>query len=271
MLPGPWRALAREPIVHFAIAAGLLFTLYAVAAPKEKPTIRVDEATIEALMRERAAIALRPLTDQDRQDVVETYIREEILLREAKRRGLDQTPRIRTQLIQLMSHTLVPEGPKPAEEELRRFFDRNRSRFERPAALSLAQILFADGKTVPDGLIDRMNDQLNRGADPVGVGDFDMALGSTIRRASADNLAGLFGRDAAASILAIGDDHWHGPFRSARGVHFVRVVQRHPPEMPTYEQAAYYVAEEWELARQSEAIAREVKVLGRNYTIERSP
>jgi hypothetical protein len=267
MRPEPWRALSREPIVHFAIAAGLLFSLYAVVAPKEKPTIRVDEATVEALMRERAAITLHPSTDQDRQDIVETYIREEILLREAKRRGLDQTPRIRMQLIQLMSHALVPEGPKPSEEELRRFFDRNRSRFERPAALSLAQILFAGGKTVPDGLVDRLNGR----ADPAGLGDFDMALGSTIRRASADNLVGLFGRDATVAILAIGDDRWHGPFRSARGAHLIRVVKRYPPEMPTYEQVAYYVAEEWELARQSEAIAREVKVLGRNYTIERSP
>ena len=266
MLRRLWHALSREPIVHFAIAAGLLFGVYAIVAPKEKPTIRIDEATVEALMRERAAIALRPLTDRDRQDVVETYIREEILLREAHKRGLDQTPRVRAQLIRLMNHTLAPERAKPSDEELRRFFDQNRARFERPASLSLAQILFVDGKPVPDGLVDR----LNTGADPAAFGDFDMGLGSTIRRASADNLVGLFGRDAAAAILAIGDDRWHGPFRSARGVHVVRIVERHAPEIPTYEQVAYYIAEEWELARQAETIARQVEVLGRAYTIVRS-
>ena len=267
-MPGQqWHALSREPVVHFAIAAGLLFGLYAVVAPRQKPAIVVDSAIVDALVRERAGILSRPLTDQDRQDVVDTYIREEILLREAYRRGLDRTPRIRTQLIQLMSHTLAPENLKPSEEELRRFFEQNRERYVRPASITLSQILVVDGRPIPDGLAER----LNAGANPADVSDFDVALGSTIRRAGAENLFSLFGRDAARDVLAIGDDRWHGPFRSARGTHFVRIVERHAAEALTYEQVANYVAEDWELARQSEAVAREVRAVSDGYRIVRSP
>lgn len=240
------RALAREPLVQFAIAAAAIFALYGVVAPRQKPVIRVDEATVEALLRERAAIALRPLTEADRQDVIETYIREEILLREARKRGIDQAPRLRSQLVQLMTHALAPEATPPDEAELRRFFAANPKRFERPASLTVAVA-----------------------ATPLPAGEAGMGPGSNIRRASAANLAALFGRDGAAAILAIDDNGWHGPFASARGVQYVRVLERHPAEVPTYEQVAAYVAQEWEVARQAEAIARAVEALGRDYTIVR--
>ena len=239
-------ALAREPLVHFAIAAALIFGLYALVAPRQKPVIRVDEATVEALLRERAAIARRPLTEADRQDVIETYLREEILLREARKRGLDQSPRLRAQLVQLMGHALAPEATPPDEAALRRFFEANRARFERPAALTLAVA-----------------------ATPLPASEPGSAPASTIRRASAANLAALFGRDGAEAILGIDDAGWHGPFTSARGVQYVQVLERHAAEVPTYEQVAAYVAQEWEVARQAEAVARAVEALGRDYTIVR--
>lgn len=260
-----WRALAREPIVHFAVVAGLVFAAYLLLAPAAKPVIRVEEATIDGLMRERGGISLRPLTQQDREDVIETYVGDEILLREATKRGLDRTPRIRTQIVQLMRHALAPETSKPSEMDLRRFFAENGARYEQPAAISLVQVLLANGRPAPEGLIER----LNAGANAVDVSDFDMSLGSTIRRASADNLIGLFGREATLSILAIADDRWHGPFRSARGLHFVRISERHPPESPTFEQVATYVAADWELARQSEAVTRALNGFARDYVVVR--
>lgn len=233
--------LAREPLVHFALAAGLVFGLYALVAPPRKPVIRVDKATVEALLRERAAIAQRPLVEADRQDVIETYIRDEILLREARKRGLDQAPRLRAQLVQLMGHALAPESTPPGEAELRAFYAANRTRYERPAALTLAVATDAGG-----------GGQL-----------------STIRRASAANLGALYGREAASAIVAIDDAGWHGPFASARGPQYLRVLERHEPEQSDYEQVAAFVAQDFEVTRQAEAVARAVERLARDYTIER--
>lgn len=265
-MPGvPWRSVAREPIAHFAAIAALLFGAHAALAPEQKPTIRVDEEVVATLLRERAALALRPMTEFDRQDVLETYIAEEVLLREAYRRGLNGTPRIRSQLIQAMRASLVGSGDRPDERELRRFFEVNRAKFERAPTISFSQITFADGSPVPDGLADR----LNAGAVAASFGDFALGSGPRMRHVGAGNLVGLFGRDATAEIMSISDDRWHGPFRSARGTHFVRIDERHPAEMPSFEQAALYVAEEYEMARQAEKLAREVDALSRGYTILR--
>ncbi len=262
---GRWRAVAREPIVHFAAIAALLFAGHAVLAPSEKPTIRVDQEVVATLLRERATLALRPMTERDRQDVLEAHIAEEVLLREAYRRGLNASPRIRGQLVQAMHNVLVGSGERPDDAELRRFFEANRGRFERPATTSFSQIVFAEGNPIPEGLADK----LNAGAEAATFGDFVLNAGPRIRHVGAGNLVGLFGRDAAREVMAIADDRWHGPFGSAHGTHFVRIDQRHAAETPTYEQAARYVAEEWEMARQAERLAREVAVLSRGYTIIR--
>jgi hypothetical protein len=254
-------------MLHFVFLAGLLFGAHALFSEKEKPTIRIESEIIDALMRERAELTLRPLTDRDRQDVIDNYTAEEILLREARRRGLDQAPRIRALLIQNMRFALSGDSLRPSEEDLRTFFKANRALFERPPTIDLSQILFADGKPVPDGLLQ----MLNAGADPTGIGDFDLNLGSSLRHASADDLVRLFGSDGARAIIAIDDKQWHGPIHSARGVHFIRIDERRPAEILTFERVAGYIADEWEMAQQREKLAREVTELARGYKIVLPP
>ena len=110
-----WSAVVREPILHFIVLAGVLFGGHAMFAKPPRQTIRIDRNTIEYLLRERALMTNRPITEDDRRDATETYVDEEILLREAYRRGLNETPRIRAQLIQTMRQTLVGEVPQPSE------------------------------------------------------------------------------------------------------------------------------------------------------------
>ena len=69
MPKGLWASAARDPMLHFVILAGLLFGVHALFFEREKPTIRLESEIINALMRERAELTLRPLTDRDRQDV----------------------------------------------------------------------------------------------------------------------------------------------------------------------------------------------------------
>jgi hypothetical protein len=192
---------------------------------REKPTIRVESEVIDALMRERTELVLRPLTDADRQDVINNYVAEEILLREAHGRGLDEAPRIRALLIRNMRFALSGDARTPSEGELRTFFEANRALFERPLTIDVTQIFFADGKPVPEGLLQT----LNAGADSTRMGDFDLNRGSSLRHASADDLIGLFGSDGVRAIIAINDKQWHGPIHAARGVHFIVQCQPDKP------------------------------------------
>ncbi len=259
-----WSAVVREPILHFIVLAGVLFGGHAMFVKPPRQTIRIDPNTIEYLLRERALMTNRPITEDDRRDATETYVDEEILLREAYRRGLNETPRIRAQLIQTMRQTLVGEVPQPSEAALRTYFDANRARFERPPTISLTQVFIAAGKPVPEDLMAR----LKAGGDPTRAVGLDSRIGAAIRHASHAELTGLFGPDVARTIAAIDDRDWHGPIQAARGTNFIRIDDRQPASMPTFEQAATYVADEWAMTRQRERLASEIKRLGRDYDIQ---
>jgi hypothetical protein len=160
-----------------------------------------------------------------------------------------------------MRFALSGDARTPSEGELRTFFEANRALFERPLTIDVTQIFFADGKPVPEGLLQT----LNAGADSTRMGDFDLNRGSTLRHASADDLIGLFGSDGVRAI--INDKQWHGPIHAARGAHFIRIDERRPAETLSFEQVAGYIAEEWEIARQHQKLAKEVAELGKRYTI----
>ena len=245
-----WARVAREPLVHFAVLAGLLFAAQGAFLREGKPRIEVDAALIEAQMRERSALLLRPLTTGEREAAVEAAIADEILLKEAYRRGLNNTPRVRALLLLTMRRILAGEVAPPDEAALRRYFEAERERFRRPSTLDLVQVAYAEGT-------------------PVALPDGAERAGQVLRGASEADLVRMFGAEAARAILAIADEGWHGPIRSVRGVHFVRIAGRTAAAMPEFEAVAPYLAQEWEMDEEARRMRAMIASLGRGYEIVR--
>ena len=258
-----WAFVRREPLVHFVVLAGFLFVANALWSGADKQVIRVDRATAEFLIQQQADLALRPLTPEEEETAVASYIEDEILWREAYKRGLDRNARIRRSLVQNMRVLLSGDIGKPTEQELRAFYEQEKSQFRSPPALTLDHVFFRDPDRVPEATLAG----LRNGADHRTLGDFNLALGWTIPRAGQRQLVGIFGPDGAREILAIEDVDWHGPILTPQGAHFVRVAERHAPRLPNFEAAASYLEGAWLMARQRERLETEVEALGRDYRI----
>ena len=93
---GFWNALRREPVVHFAALSALLFLTYGALQPSEQEALVIERATLEQLEEEQAALLGRPLTEEERQSLIERAIDDAVLLREAYKRGLDQDAVVET-------------------------------------------------------------------------------------------------------------------------------------------------------------------------------
>ena len=156
-----------------------------------------------------------------------------------------------------MRQTLIGEAPRPSEAALRTYFEANRARFQRPPTISLTQVFIATGKPVPEDLMARLK-----------AGGVDGRIGAAIRHASQTELAGLFGPEVARTIAAIDDRDWHGPIQAARGTYFIRIDDRQPASMPSFEQAAAFVADEWAMVQQRQRLAIEIKRIARDYDIQ---
>ncbi|MGH6898526.1 MAG: peptidyl-prolyl cis-trans isomerase [Geminicoccaceae bacterium] len=256
-------ALWREPLVHFLLLAALLFGAYALVAPSGEDTIVVDQATIDRLVEEREVLLARPLSKEERRAAIATLIDDEVLLREAWRRGLDQDAVVRRHLVQKMRFILAEDQAEPSEAELRAFLESNRERYRTPPTITLEQVFYADRATAPADLLDR----LQAGADPDDLGERLDTLGATPTRYSLRDLIGLMGPEAARRIFELPVGDWDGPMPADNGVHFVRVLDQHPSAMPRFEELAGYLRQDWFLARQEEAVAAQLLELRSNYRI----
>jgi parvulin-like peptidyl-prolyl isomerase len=258
-----WAALLREPLVHFLVLAALLFVAYALLSPSGQDTIVVDRAAIDRRVKEQEGLLTRPLSDEERRAVIETAVDDEVLLREAYRRGLDRDAVVTRHLVQKMRLILGEDQVEPSEAELRTFLASNRERYRTPPGVTLQHVFYADPAAVPVDLLERLRD----GADFENLGDRLYMLDATLPRHGLQELIGLLGPEVAQRIFDLPRGGWHGPLTSDRGVHFVRVLDHHPPTEPTFEELEDYLRQDWSLARQRDALAAKLAELRAGYRI----
>jgi hypothetical protein len=256
-------ALLREPLAHFLAFAALLFVAYHLLTPTARESIVIERASIEELVRQQEELLARPLSDEERRTIVASAIDDEVLLREAYRRGLDRDAVVRQHLVQKMRFILGEDEREPTEAELRAYLEANRERYRAPPTVTLDHVFYADPAKVPGDLMPRLAND----ADIDGLGDPLFMLGNRLPDYSLRDLIGLMGPEVARRVFELPDGAWHGPMQSGRGVHFVRVAARHPPSMPSFEELDSYLRQDWMLDQQRRAIADKLAELRQNYRI----
>ena len=116
-----WLTIRDEPLIHFALLAALLFVAQALWAQDDREVISVDIATQDFLIKQKEDLLLRPLTAEEKEEVIASYVEDEMLVREARRRGFNNSSRVRALLIQNMRYFYSSDLAAPDESELRAF------------------------------------------------------------------------------------------------------------------------------------------------------
>lgn len=262
--------ILREPLAHFLVMAGLLFLVQALFAADERDVIVVDAQTQKFLFEQEEELQLRALSEKEKTEIISNFIEEEILVREAVKRGFSDSSRIRALLLQNMRFFIAGDITEPSDEELRAYFQDNQEMFESPPSVDFDHVMYEAGTPVPADVLN----QLRSGADPDTLGDADLAFGRSIRFMTQSRIAQSFGRDAALDVISASadSDAWQGPFVTPSGsTHFLRVIERHPKRVPDFETARDWVSTRW-LANQSRALLnQEIEAVASDYKIEIEP
>jgi hypothetical protein len=258
--------MRQEPLFHFLGIAALLFVGNALFSGDNRELIFVDAATQEYLIQQQQDLLLRDMTDAEKVEIVQSFIDDEILVREARKRGFESSSRIRALLLQNMRFFLASGIPKPSEDELRAYVAENIERFSSPPSTTYQQVFFSDPDAVGDDTLER----LRGGVDSRSLGDDSLMLPKRFK-ASERQIVATFGREGAPTILGLSDNLWHGPFTSASGVHFLRVAERHPGSRPDFEAARSWLEQEWTMQKNREIVADKLARLRESYRIEIQP
>lgn len=213
----------------------------------------------------------RAPTPSELQGLLEEHVREEILVREAKRLRLDEGDAIvRRRLVQKLAFLTddLAIGEAVDEAELRRYFEDNRERFETPAAVTFSHIYFspeqrADARADAERVLAALDADAWRSA-----GDPFM-LGRTYAYASLERVRKDFGDAFAAAVASLpAEGAWQGPLRSVYGQHLVRVDANTPVRSPDYAAAKQRVVAEFDAERRAAANREYFEELRARYTVE---
>jgi hypothetical protein len=270
------RKALSEPLLHFLLLGLLLFLVYQMTTPGSNSgserTIRIAEADIINLAQQFESVWLRLPNGDELNALIDNYIREEILYREAVALGLDQDDSvIKRRVLQKLEALTDDAGfiAPPGDEELNAFLLENTDRFAYPPLLDMQQVLFDPRRrgSSMNADIDAGLAALRAGADPATVGDSTM-LPLAVRQVPLDRLAREFGDDFVSAVVALPPGSWEGPVQSGFGLHIVRVDSKTANQPAVLEDVRAQVERDWENARLIEAREEYYQQLRQSYVIQ---
>lgn len=233
----------REPLLHFLLIGAAFFLLYGVFS-KPVPgqgdkTITVSAAEIGWLQSTWKQRWNRLPTAVELDGLIEGYIREIVLYREALALGLDKDDGVIRRRLGMKMEYLVTDMvamTPPTDEELLAYFDEHGERYREPALYTFTQVFFdpekrgmttvADAEAVKAELV-AAGDAIE---DPGALGD-SLMLENYYAEKDQFEIQRLFGSVFAQSLVSFEPGQWRGPVPSGYGTHLVYIhrVSEAPP------------------------------------------
>ncbi|MDR6610323.1 peptidylprolyl isomerase [Pseudomonas synxantha] len=263
----------RQPLLHFLIAGFSLFALY---GGLHRSTVNQDPQRIEITPEVVQRIAIswlarwqRPASELQMQGMIDDYVKEEILYREALKLGLDKDDTIiRRRLAQKMDFLAedVASLREPAPNVLEAWYKRHQEQYA-PLPLATFHHLFfaldkrgvdtqAQAQAALSGLTDKNS----------GEGDTFM-FKSAYTEQSRDQVARVFGSKFATSLFKQTPGRWVGPVESGFGWHLVWIDALAKPPAPPFETVARQVKSDWLSEQRSESKRANFDALKARYEV----
>jgi hypothetical protein len=243
-----------NPIVHFFVLGAAIFGLHAALNIGEKEKnpwlVEVTSADIKWMRTVWSKQMQREPTAQELQNMIDSFIREEILYREAVAMGLNERNstirRLLAQKMEVMFKDLA-EINTPTDDELQAYFKDHGEQYILPTRVSYTHIYFnADrrgkkAETDAKRVLEKLKADNRDPSDTLDLGD-PFLLSSNFLQQSLNEVAREFGGLFAQKIISLQPDQWYGPVESAYGIHLVYIHERINSRMPELKEVREKVA-----------------------------
>jgi hypothetical protein len=238
--------LLKEPLTHFLIVGCALFVLFELVI-RDSPygaskRIVVSDERLSAFLQysSRAEVPdrMEDLPPEELEQLIDSFVREEVLFREAKALGLDTKDyAVRRQLVRRLesvNRMVVSSSIQLSERDLEDFLASNQDRYHVAATVTFTHVFLSldrHGDQVALRLARAKLEELNRARVPFhrapSHGDRFLYHQNYVKTA-AEEIASHFGTEMRRELFDRNpnDALWIGPLRSPYGYHLVMVTNR---------------------------------------------
>ena len=268
-----------EPLIQFLVLGSLIYGAYALFGTPEEDfrdtTVHVDAKRIDAFISSWESRWNRPPTRQEIDGIIQSYIREDVLYRQAVTMGLNEddpvTRRRMAQKLEFLTSDLALLVP-PDDGELEAFFKENQQDYLEPDRVSIRQVFFNPDTRGNSVLKDaaEMLGRLQAAGEPgplsLEAGDQSMLQGDFMMATEAE-VARWLGSPFAESVIGLKAGQWHGPVLSGYGTHLVFVFEHQVSAPPDFADVETKVLEDWQSERRETFNADFLDSLKKRYDI----
>ena len=284
--------LYKEPLIHFLLMGACLFVLYiginGDIAPEDDTTITITEDKLLAFMQYRsrkfndqeAARQLQAMNEQQRQQLTDAFIREEVLYREAKALALDSNDYVaRQRLIQQMRYlteSFIQVTIDDSDAAIEKYLADNPDRYRKPAEATFTHVFVstdkrseAKAKTLAETQLKQLNNDNIPFHKATAYGERFLYHRNYVKK-EADLIASHFGESLQQAVFALSpsEQQWHGPYQSPYGFHLVLLTQNTPAAMPTLAEVKGRIVQDIYREQQQQAVNKAIDQLISRYQIK---
>ena len=273
--------LLREPLVQFMFIGAFIYLLYGVfaepAVEETDKTIIVSAGEIDWMKTSWQKRWNRPPTEKEFDGLIQQYIRETVLYREALTMGLnkhDQIIRRRlAQKLEFLAKDLVTLIP-PTDEELLTYFEEHQARYQEPALYTFTQVFIDPDKRGDTTLDDAeaikatLIAQGEKAIEDAGTLGDDFMLQNYYPENDQLSIQKQFGSGFTESLIKLSPRQWHGPVLSGYGVHLVYVSSISKPPAPVFAEVRERVVQDWTTDKSEELNKQFYASLRKQYTVD---
>ena len=258
----------REPLLHFLLGGAALFLLFNYANDSEvdDDQIVITSGQIEHLTTLFVKTRQRAPTDVELRGLIDDYVLEEVLYREALAIGLDRDDTIVRRRLRQKIEFLLDDftAVEPTDADLQQLLDKQPDRFRLDARITFEQVyLKSESRDVADSILALLHSD---NSDPNSYSESHL-IGYRFDDAAEPVIAAQFGGAFTAKLFALQAGQWTGPIDSPFGVHLVRVEHIVVGVVPALADIRAIVEREWLVDFRAAAQQKIIEQMKAKYTV----
>jgi len=234
--------LYKQPLLHFLLVGLGFFLLFKILNPEQEDykTIVVDKDVLLTHLQYRSKAfnndvfekRLAEMPEDELNQIIQEYVREEVLYREAMALGLDQEDYIikrrMIQKVEFMTEGVVDALIEPTDKEVNQYYLENKEDYFLPPQVTFTHVFFSTERQGKEQAAQNAKDEslfLNKNSIPFEMatsrGDRFLYHTNYVER-DPEYVASHFGKTMANKVFeASPSSQWIGPLESTYGYHLV--------------------------------------------------
>lgn len=261
------KSILKEPFIHFLLIGALLFLFYGmVNRERDESDIVIDDNLVNELVAKWELKRNRQPTFEELENMIDEYIQQEVLYKEALVMKLDHNDEIvKRRLAQKMEFISdgLAESLQPTKEMLMAYYEENEENYKKDPSYTLKHVYFSDEERT-NALADAMKALASKS--PETLGD-ELLVPSAYADASSYQIANDLGSAFAQRLDSLALGQWTGPVRSSYGVHIVFIEEKKVAGYYAFEEVAEKVTVDYNFDASNDFKAELITTLLKNYSV----